>query len=146
MTQRRSPAAGVPSGIRAGGNPSGRPTKRAASVFRDIAHEQPTELERKAIAEALGFTSVDEVPDYFESFIECVWWMRKQQAVRGHDEAIRDFLDRANPKPRRMEVSGPGGGPLRGAITVARPSDAEAAASRQYYEELAGGTEGEEDA
>lgn len=138
-----NPAEGIPRAIRAGAAATGR--REASAVFRALAQQQPSELDRKRIADALGFENVDDVPDYFESALGALWWLRLQQAFAGNSDAIADFLDRANPKPRRMEVTGADGGPVRAAIAAVAPGSPEAAAAQDYYQLVAGGERGDAD-
>jgi len=143
MKNSESPAKGVPSVFRSG-NPAGQKPVKGAKIFSAEMRHPPTELDRARMAEALG-CPLDAVPDYFETFLHQLAWMIKMAATRGNWDAIREILDREVPKPRRVELSGPGGGPLRSAVTSAQPTSEEAAAAQAYYEALAA-QDDEEDA
>lgn len=135
------PGEGVPRGIRVGGAGS-RPLKGDAA-FRAYFSQRPSDLQRAKIAEVLG-CHVDEVPDYFETLWDLIVYAVGEKAVRGSEWAMGEILDRLSPKPRRMEVSGPDGGPVRGAISTSPPSTEEAAASAAYYAALQRSAAGEE--
>jgi hypothetical protein len=128
------PSEGVPAAIRSGGGP-GRKPRRADVVFRTYFQQAPTELQRRKLAEYLGIAT-DEVPDYYESAWDLIVWGLGEMALRGNQWAMGEILDRLAPKPRRMEVSGPEGGPVRGHISAAPPSTEEQAASQAYYRAL----------
>jgi len=140
MTQRTTPAKGLPRAFqKGGGNPSGQPPKRASAVLRDLLVEVPSELDRKRMAEALGLASYEDVPAEWEGgTVGALWWMRVRQAYAGDEGAIADILERSNPKPRRMEVSGPNGGPLRSQISQGPPTEAEVDSGAAFYAALAG--------
>ena len=145
MSDRTSPAKGLPRVFQTGGgNPSGQPPKKPSTLFREVMSAAPTDLERKAIAEALGYPSFEQVPGTFESGVHSVWWMVRQMAFRGDWEAVREVIERTNPKPRRMEVSGPNGGPLRSRVTTGPPTAEEIASGEAYYGALPGTDEDEE--
>jgi hypothetical protein len=136
MSKSINPSAGIPARVRQnlGLGPGKR--GRAMAIFRSHLNEAPSELDRKRAAEALGLARVDDVPDDLATVLDLLWWLRRMQAVAGSENAIADFLDRATPKPRRMEVTGADGAPLRAHISAAPPTDAERAAADDYYREL----------
>ena len=79
-----------------------------------------------------------EVPTDLD-FEGLLWWMRRYgRLLAGNEVAISDFLDRLFAKPRRVELTGAGGGPLR-AAGAASPEEIEQA--EDYYEQLAEGKE-----
>ena len=63
------------------------------------------------------------------------------RALSGNLDTFKEIFDRLDPKPRRTEISGPGGGPVR---SIAAPVDiGEAEAERAYHDALRGEGENE---
>ncbi len=138
MSNRISPARGLPTVFQiSGSNPAGQPQKKPGTVLREILAMPPSDLSRKAIAEALGLPSYEDVP-LFDSKLRRILWTLVELADRGDMEAAREILDRIYPKPRRMEVSGPGGGPLRSRVQTGPPTAEEIASGDALYAALAG--------
>ncbi len=134
------PSEGVPSAIRSGG---GRRPRITMAMFQARWSETPSELDRKTVAAAAGLDSVDDVPDYFATKADLVLWLLDVKVMRGEQWALSEVMDRLWPKPRRMEVSGPEGGPLRSVVSTIPPTEGEAAEARAYAEALRSHGEGE---
>ncbi len=121
-------------------NPGGRPkgggplTKR----FRGLLEDPPTPDLCEAAADVLGLTNPDEIAALcvrFPTFGDLLAHVCARRALHGSVEFLRELGDRVDPKPRRIEVSGPGGGPVRGAISGAQNED-EREAAGDYFESL----------
>ncbi len=63
-----------------------------------------------------------ELPNRLDALALIKIW----QAARGNLMAFQEIFDRLAPKPRRTEISGPGGGPVRQLSLVKDLSEAEA--------------------
>jgi hypothetical protein len=77
--------------------------------FKTLLASLPDDEEgrRAAVATTLG-VRIGTVPMGLDR-LGLLLWMREQQAYRGNEAALADMFERALPKPRRHEVSGPGG-------------------------------------
>lgn len=117
------------------GNPAGRPPGRGALTRAWIGQlgEAPTDQQYAQAAATAGLEP-GEVPRQ-ETVADLLAWLRTWEALRGNLDSFREIGDRVDPKPRRVEVSGPGGGPLRGSIGGA-PSDDERREAEGFYDEL----------
>jgi hypothetical protein len=138
------PQSGVPARVRTGGSALTRRRRAGEAIFRAYFAQRPSEVQRAALAVTLG-VSTDDVPDYFETLQDLLVWGLGEMAVRGNQWALAEILDRIAPKPRRMEVSGPDGGPLRAHLTASAPSSEEAAEARAYYDALRRQAAGDEE-
>jgi hypothetical protein len=94
------------------------------------------DLVLRRVAGALGI-EVSDIPDSARQSPEALAAFQvRMQTFGGDDKAATHVLDRLSPKPRRMEVSGPGGDPVRTTTTVIPPS---ADGGKSYYERLESG-------
>lgn len=97
---------------------------------------------RRLAAAATG-AQEHEVPADLSTPAEFAVWVASMLATAGSIEHLRELSDRAAPKPRRVEVTGEGGGPVRHAVVAvgAGSGAAQAAdgAAERYYAMLNGG-------
>jgi transcriptional regulator with XRE-family HTH domain len=91
------------------------------------------DLVLRRVAGALGI-EVSDIPDSARQSPEALAAFQvRMQTFGGDEKAATHVLDRLSPKPRRMEVSGPGGDPVRTTTTIIPPS---ADGGKSYYERL----------
>ena len=115
------------------GNPKGKPpgggplTRR----WRLIMEMPPGEEHIKEAAKTLGVETQTLV--FYQTIGDLIAHVIMVQALRGSIESLREVGDRIDPKPKRIEISGPGGGPVRGAVTGAQ-SDDEREAAEEYFD------------
>jgi hypothetical protein len=114
--------------------------------FKTLLASLPDDEEgrRAAVATTLG-VRIDAVPTGLDR-LGLLLWMREQQAYRGNEAALADMFERALPKPRRHEVSGPGGTPLalRRVPDAANPAEVDAMADVMAAVEAASSTDEQE--
>jgi hypothetical protein len=114
--------------------------------FKTLLASLPDDEEgrRAAVATTLG-VRIGTVPMGLDR-LGLLLWMREQQAYRGNEAALADMFERALPKPRRHEVSGPGGIPLaiRRVPDSANPAEADAMADVMAAIEAASATDEQE--
>jgi len=83
---------------------AGRPKGR--KNFATLLAELPLDVDaaRAQIAQTLGvrLAVIPELPDRRA----LLWWMREQQAFKGHEGAIEDLLTRYDAKPSRVQLEG----------------------------------------
>lgn len=119
------------------GNPFGKPRGRNFQThLREALQRVGTNKAREVAAARVGCDPSD-IPEDVVTFEDLMAWVAAMLAVAGNHEFWREFGDRVAPKPRRVEVSGPGGGPVRQTITQS-DNPAEANAAQEYYDELDG--------
>lgn len=123
----------LPNGHFAPGNAASPGRPKGLPNFRTLFAGLPDDEEgrRTAVAKTLG-CAVDDVPTGLDP-LGLLLWMRQQQAYRGHEGALADVFDRALPKPRRHEHSGPGGGPVALARSPAGTAGVAADEAAEYY-------------
>ena len=122
----------LPNGNFAPGNSASPGRPKGLPNFKTLFASLPDDEEgrRATVAKTLG-CDVGEVP-YGLDRLGLLLWMREQQAFRGHEGAMADVFDRALPKPRRHEHSGPDGGPMAFRSPVGG-SGVSADAAEDYY-------------
>lgn len=77
-----------------------------------------------------------EIPEELDTPAKLNAWVTSLIACAGGIDHTREVYDRLAPKPKRVEVSGPGGGPIRTAVSPADdPTGRKAAES--YLNEIA---------
>lgn len=116
-------------------------TKRKDVDAQAVMEEMAARNDPRTVIVARGFVAkwmnVDEseVPEDLDSVLRILVYMQMMKAIAGGD--VREIFDRLAPKPRRVEISAPGGGPVRLAVGGADASQRELAA--RYFEEMAAG-------
>lgn len=123
------------------GNPSGRPKGGGPLVrrFRDILESPPTLEMCIEAGDVLNLRDEEAAAlcGRFETFGDLLAHVTALRALRGTVDFLREIGDRVDPKPRRVEVSGPGGGPMRGTISSSQ-SEEERDAAANYMDDLDG--------
>jgi len=97
-------------------------------------------IARGFAARALNMDESD-IPEEHNTPAKLHAWVQSILACAGGIEHSREIYDRLAPKPKRVEVSGPGGGPIRQAITTGDDPMGKRAAE-QYLEEISLGPAG----
>lgn len=119
---------------------AGRPKKPTLrGMLTEHAHSEAPPAVRRAAAKVLGLTPGDLRGI---TFLEAMAAVALGKAGGGDGEFWREVGDRLDPKPRRVEISSPGGGPLDVAMRVGRELS-EAEASDLYRRALKGGGGGD---
>ena len=121
-------------------NPGGRPKSGGPFTrrFRHILEQPATPDLCEAAADVLGLTDPGEITaliEKFPTFGDLLAHCTARRALHGQVDFMREIGDRVDPKPRRIEVSGPGGGPVRGAIAGSQ-SEGEREEAADYFESL----------
>jgi hypothetical protein len=101
---------------------------------------QSQEIARRLAAAAVG-ADVSEVPYDLATPADFAIWVSSMLASAGSIEHLRELSDRAAPKPRRVELTGEGGGPIRHAVTAIGGGSGDAprvTAAQDYYALLDG--------
>lgn len=80
-----------------------------------------------------------EIPSELDTPAKLSAWVNSLITCAGGIDHLRENYDRLSPKPKRVEVSGPGGSPVRVAIGTAA-ADANEQAKR-YFDEMRGGAQ-----
>lgn len=143
MPAKEDPARNADGTIRKGYSTNRRGTKPGDGVFVRSArkyHGMPaTKADREAVAETI-IAPLDEIPtrgpDSDEPITvgELLAWLQNQKALRGGIEALREILDRTEPKPKRIELTTDGMS-LRAAIT-ASDDEGEREEAENYFDNL----------
>lgn len=125
------------------GNPGHHGPRRQRKFFRSAVRRMfnapggITDFMRQYASEALGIP-VEQIPVEIETPAELAIWVMGVRACGGNIDAFREFADRLDPKPRRVELSGPDGSPVRAALSAVRSTEEQEAAQR-YYDRLNSG-------
>lgn len=125
------------------GNPLGKGRgKNFATTLREAFQRSAPNKARELAANRVGM-AVADIPEEVETIEELMAWTAGMMAVQGNSDFCKEFGDRAYPKPKRVEVSGPGGGPVRQAV-ITGDKAAEATAGQDYYGQLEGDPDDED--
>lgn len=109
--------------------------------WKESLNEPPTALHLRIVRERFAINSDDEsaeqliIPqDRRQTLADLLCFCNEISALGGGIDWFKEIGERVDPKPRRIEISGPGGGPVRAAIGAV--TDAERLAATEYHDRL----------